>query len=67
MSSEMILDHLYLSALSRYPTPTEKKEILAACRDAEAQPATATSNPKREFIEDLIWAVISGREFLFTH
>jgi hypothetical protein len=67
MAGEMILDHLYLSTLSRHPTAQEKKELLAALREAEAQPVTATRNPKREFIEDLIWAVISGREFLFNH
>ncbi|MGH8246330.1 MAG: DUF1549 domain-containing protein, partial [Gammaproteobacteria bacterium] len=67
MSGEMILEHLYLSALSRAPTAAEKKEILSALREAEALPVTATLNPKREFIEDTIWAVISSREFLFNH
>lgn len=67
MAPEMVLDHLYLSALSRYPTPEERKEIVAAFRLSEAQPVTPSRNPKREFIEDLIWAVISGREFLFNH
>ena len=67
MAGEMILDHLYLSTLSRHPAAEEKKELLAAFREAEAQPVTATRNPKREFIEDLVWAVISGREFLFNH
>ena len=67
MSAPMILDHLYLSTLARLPTAAEKKEILAGFRAAEAQPVTATQNPKREFIEDVIWAVISGREFLFNH
>ena len=67
MSGEMVLDHLYLAALSRLPTAAEKKEILGAFQEAEAMPVTASQNPKREFIEDLIWAVISGREFLFNH
>ena len=67
MSAPMILDHLYLSTLARLPTAAEKKEIPAGFRAAEAQPVTATQNPKREFIEDVIWAVISGREFLFNH
>jgi hypothetical protein len=67
MSGEMLLEHLYSSALSRTPTPAEKKEILDAFREAEALPVTATRNPKREFIEDTIWAVISSREFLFNH
>jgi hypothetical protein len=67
MSAPMILDHLYLSTLARLPAAAEKKEILTVFREAEAQPVTATRNPKREFIEDVIWAVISGREFLFNH
>ena len=46
---------------------TQFTHLLAAFREAEAQPVTATRNPKREFIEDLVWAVISGREFLFNH
>ena len=67
MSGGMILDHLYLTTLARLPTPAERQEILGAFHEAEAQPVTATANPKREFVEDLIWAVISGREFLFNH
>ena len=45
----------------------EKQEILKAFQEAEALPISASQNSKREFIEDLIWAVVSGREFLFNH
>src|SRR4029453_1528592 len=55
MSGEMILDHLYLTALSRLPSAGEKQEILKAFQEAEALPISASQNPKREFTEDLIW------------
>jgi hypothetical protein len=67
LTPSMMLDHLYLSALARTPTAGERNTILAAYREAEAAPAAAGKSPKREFLEDLIWAVVSSKEFLFNH
>jgi hypothetical protein len=55
-----IVDEIYLSALSRYPTDAEKQETLKVL--AETQDAD-----KRVLVEDVYWSILSSREFLFNH
>ena len=49
---------LYLVTLSRPPTPRE----VAACRQIISQ-----AKNRREGLEDVLWALINSREFLFNH
>src|SRR5439155_20077440 len=49
---------LYLATFSRPPTPEEGKR-------AEALIAQAPS--KKEGYEDLLWALLNSKEFLFNH
>jgi hypothetical protein len=58
--NEKILESLYLSALSRYPKESEKAKLLAVL---EKTPETE----RRQAIEDVYWAVLSSKEFLFNH
>jgi hypothetical protein len=55
-----IVEELYLSALSRYPTDAELSQILPIIGEAPAQ-------ERRKALEDVFWAVLSSREFLFNH
>ena len=55
-----IIEELYLSALSRYPTDEEVAQLLAVLNEAPA-------SERRAVIEDVFWAVLSSREFLFNH
>ncbi len=56
----VIIDELYLSALSRKPLPEEAARLAAVLAEAgEAE--------KRGAIEDLYWSVLTSREFLFQH
>jgi len=55
-----IVDRLYLAALSRYPRPEEKKQILAVLKGVDAK-------ERRTVLEDLYWGVLSSKEFLFQH
>jgi hypothetical protein len=55
-----ILDEIYLSAVSRYPTEAEKIKILLVL-------AAARQDEKRKAYEDICWALLSGKEFLFNH
>jgi hypothetical protein len=55
-----IIEELYLSALSRYPTDGELSQILAVLDDAP-------NGERRAVLEDVFWAVLSSREFLFNH
>lgn len=57
-SNKAILDDIYLAAFARYPTEKERKQSL----DYIAK----TPTPKEGF-EDLMWAMLNTREFLFNH
>lgn len=54
---------VYLLALSRTPTSEETARFTKIMAEAAADPKT----PRREILEDLFWAVLTGREFLFNH
>jgi hypothetical protein len=55
-----VIEELYLSALSRYPTDRELAELLAVMNEA-------SQDQRRAVMEDAFWAVLSSREFLFNH
>ncbi len=57
-SESEILDELYFAALARLPEPDEVKAALAH---------VAKGSDKRKAWEDVLWAVINTREFLFRH
>jgi hypothetical protein len=53
-----VIDELYLRALARRPTDAEREKIAAMLGEAE--------KPQAE-LNDLFWAVLNSREFLFNH
>ena len=59
-SDEMILEEAYLSALTRFPTDSERGKILRVLQEAK-------ETDKRALVEDAYWAVLSSKEFLFNH
>jgi hypothetical protein len=58
-----IVDRLFLRALCRQPTPSERAKFVAILAEAAKNGASS----RREAIEDFVWAVLTGREFLFNH
>ena len=58
--AEKIVEEAYLSSLSRFPTAGEKKKILNVLEDAK-------EGEQRPLIEDMYWALLSSKEFLFNH
>jgi hypothetical protein len=54
-----IIRHLYLITLSREPTDMEFEKLLA----------TIPAEPKghREALEDIFWALLNSKEFIFNH
>lgn len=60
MSDEALLDEIYLTCLARYPQPREREQL------REIMPPIGSSD-ERVTLEDLFWAIMSSREFLFNH
>jgi len=57
---EKIIEDAYLASLSRYPTAAEKEKILDVLSEAK-------DSEKRAAVEDVYWAILSSKEFLFNH
>ncbi|MSR32279.1 MAG: DUF1553 domain-containing protein [Gemmataceae bacterium] len=57
-SAEEIVGELYLAAFSRRPTTDEKTKITAFINKVEN---------KQQAFEDVLWAILNSREFLFNH
>ncbi|MEO2032173.1 MAG: DUF1549 domain-containing protein [Planctomycetaceae bacterium] len=55
-----LLDEMFLSALSRYPQDREREELMAMLSSTAQQ-------ERRPLLEDILWSMLSSREFLFTH
>ncbi len=61
-SDEAIINHLYLSALSRTPSTGEMKNLRAALKQSDGG-----KDSRRQAVEDVVWSVLTSREFLFNH
>ena len=53
-----IIETMYLRAVSRPPTPAEYAKLLAVVDKA---------TDKKQALEDVFWAVLNSREFMFNH
>jgi hypothetical protein len=64
-----VLDGLYRAALGRLPAEAERDKLVPLLAEA----AAGLSDPKditaarRQAVEDLYWATLTGKEFLFNH
>ncbi len=59
LSDARIIEDFYLAALSRYPTERERSDLEAYVREG--------SSPRPEQLANLMWALISSREFAYNH
>jgi hypothetical protein len=60
MSDAALLDELYLTSLARYPTEAERTRLAGMI-------SPPGSDEERTILEDLLWGLLSSREFLFNH
>lgn len=56
------IERIFQLALCREPTAAERQRFLALMAEADREPQST----RREILEDLFWAVLTGREFLFN-
>jgi len=63
LSGKDIVENLYLSAYSRYPTEVEQKEAVQLLDASKEQQDPG----RREAVEDFAWAVLTSKEFVFNH
>lgn len=57
------IEDIFLVALSRFPTTAERESMLAAIAEVPVDNA----EQRRLIYEDIIWSLLSTREFLFNH
>ena len=60
VGDEALIEEAYLRCLARPPRPAERAPLLETFR-------AAGSAGRREAAEDLFWALLTSREFLFQH
>jgi hypothetical protein len=53
-----MIEELYLTALGRSPTPAERKRLTEYVDGAK---------DKQRAVEDVLWAILNTREFMFNH
>jgi hypothetical protein len=69
LSDRKILEHMFLAAFSRYPSESEKTTLLAALEKARAVKGSdeVKRDAHRQAMEDMVWAMLTSKEFLFDH
>jgi len=58
IANEKVISQIYLATLCRYPSGAETESALKHL---------AQSPSPKEFCEDLLWALINSKQFLFVH
>ncbi len=57
LNDEQQLNRLFLTSLARYPDLAERSRILAEVK----------ARDRREVFQDLLWALLNSREYLYNH
>ena len=69
-SNQEAIEEIYLAAFSRFPTQQEQAGLEKLFRGRSSLVVNSffsDSRIRREVIEDLLWSVISSREFAYNH
>ena len=58
-SDAEVIEEVYLNTLTRFPSPDELTLMQSALK--------ATNTDRHQAIEDMLWAVMNTKEFLYNH
>ena len=58
LSPVEVIEEIYLGSLARYPRPSEREAMLSAFADGR---------DRRQAVEDVLWAVINSKSFIYNH
>lgn len=61
LTVDQIIDELYLTTLSRFPEQEERELMRGAFQDSESEAA------RIQAVEDVLWALLNTKEFMFNH
>ncbi len=64
VADDQVVDYVFLAALSRHPTEHERQALVEDLKSAEASSSTES---RRAALEDLVWAVLTSKGFMFNH
>ncbi len=67
LTDEQIVNDLYFASFSYYPTETERAALVKALFSAEQQKVTGVDNPRRDALNDMMWAMLTSEAFMFNH
>ena len=59
LTPQQVIAELYLRCLSRPPTDQEQSKLSAAVAESGGDPQAA--------LNDIFWALLNSKEFIFTH
>jgi hypothetical protein len=68
LSDSRMIEQVYLSAFSRYPTESEKQRATGLLKGARLPNGSSEMQlqARRQGVEDMLWALITSKEFLFN-
>ena len=68
-SDDAIVDRLFAAALTRRPSAAERDKFRAvlAAAVAGAKGPKEAATARRAAVEDVYWATLTSKEFLFNH
>ncbi len=64
LSDSRIVEHMTLSAYGRYPTEAEKIELNGMLLKSRVD---SQKDSRRQALEDMVWAMLTSKEFMFNH
>ncbi len=66
-SDQEITDYLFRAALGRQPDDKERAALLTDLRQAEGKNADGEASVRRAALNDMTWALLTSKEFIFNH